>query len=1107
MPLIELRSMDNSLHQRETEIAEIERVLGNPKALPAEQRAVILTALRARLAALVSERDAFDPNERRQLVTVLFADVSGFTAVSNKLDAEQVQDTMRQLWARLDQAILKNGGRIDKHMGDGIMAVWGARQPREDDATRAIRAALTMQHFLQEQTSQLFQMRVGINTGLVSISAIESTGESNLIGDTVNLAARLEAAAPVGGILISQSTFDQTRGLFDVTAQPALLVKGKPDPLQTYLVMREKNRTFEMTTRGIAGITTRTIGREYEMELLRAGFQRALAYHTQWITISGEAGVGKSRLLNEFNRWLEQEPEAHTTLKARAWTHTQRTPYFLLRDLLSYRFQIRDGDSRATVGEKLTAGLRLVLGDTLADEAAAFIGQLVGFDFRESRWIANIAEDTRQIRGRAQVLLRDFFARASESTPLVILLEDLHWADEESLALFADLLSQPPARRVCVIGLARPEFWERGIRWGTQADGGALAHHARIDLEPLSEEWANALVRELLQKIVQPPTWLIDLLIERGAGNPYFTEELLHWLIEQGVIETGTNTWRVDPTRASGLSVPGTVQGVLQARLECLSQAERAVLQYAAVIGRVFWDGAVEYIGQDPVPLERWQRLQQRDLVFRRQYSQLPDESEYLFKHVLLHDVVYEYTLRKRRREYHHRAAEWFTQVARERADEWAAVIAAHYEQADDPSHAAEWYARAGKRAQDTYAPKIAIDYYTRALDLLPDTSENIARRMDWNEALGTMLQTQVLTAQAIQAFHTMHAMAVTLQDRSTQVNALCKLSNLTSRQGDLAQARAFAEHAEEIARALNNPLALAKALEAKVWTDYRYGNASAALELGEQALALREQLNAPAGIMESCILLGAAHWIAGNYVRTAHYQTRALELARGMGDRRAIATNLNNLAANAYMIGDYATAADLFRQALALAREIGYRDTEMLCQSNLGGTLVGLEDYDAAERELTHVIQMAGTTSWFELANTFRFLAEAYLGQDKLAQALDAAQHAFELSHTMQAQDLLGRVWRVLGLIAARQHAPIRLDDHAYDARACYAQGLEIFTRKSAEGERARILRAWAEYEITEGDPAQGEHLRQAAREIFARLGMTLEIARTNQPPNSCVR
>jgi tetratricopeptide (TPR) repeat protein len=938
----------------------------------------------------------------------------------------------------------------------------------------------------------------------VSASYIVSTGERNLIGDTVNLAARLERAAPIEGVLVGQSTYDQIRGLFSAREQPPLAVKGKARPVQTYLIYREKPRAFRMHTRGLAGITTRTVGRDAELAVLQETYRRALSGDgLQWVTVSGEAGVGKSRLLAEFEHWLELRPEQVWYLVARAWPQTERSPYHLLRGLLSFRFQIREGDPLDIARDKLTAGLTEVLGDELGEEAAAFVGQLVGFDFRHSSWIAHIVEDTRQIRGRAEVLLREYLTHLCATEPAVLLLEDLHWADEESLVLLSDILSERWPWQLCVIGLARPLLWERGVRWRDTASGEPVAHHCRLDLAPLSDELTGELARELLQKVTQPLNWLIPLLVERSAGNPYFAEELVHWLIEQGVIETGPDVWQVDEGQSLGLSVPGTVQGVLQARLERLGREERATLQRAAVVGRVFWDGAVEYIGQEAVLAERWEGLQQRDLVFRQPASQLPGEEEYHFKHVLLRDVVYEYTLKKLRRVFHKRAAEWLEEVTAERADEWAAVIAMHYEQARETVEAAEWYRRAGKQAQGTYAPEAAIGYYQKALEFLAETckvSETLqvwARQREIYDGLGKMLRWQARYTEAAEAYTAMLMAAEAAGDAAAQARAWNGLSDVQDSQGDHRAALESAGRAGEVAQAAGAPVELARGLYNKGWAFMRLGNAEAALTLGEQALSLSAELVARDEVARSLNLIGVAYQMLGRYEQATHYKERSLALRRESGDRDGEESALNSLGEIARLRGDYRAAVVFYQKALTIAQEIGDRDGEMVYLSNLGGARVGLAEYRAAEATLRQVIHLAGTAGFFALSETYRFLAEALLGQEQVTDALVATRQALALGQETEQQEFTGGAWRALGMVAAQLPEPVVIGDHAYDAAACFTESLQVFTEMGAKGERARTLREWAGHEIEKGDSEKGAALWQKAREIFDRLGMELELHR----------
>lgn len=1067
--------------------------------------ATALAALREQLAALTSP---VEPPEQRRHVTVLFADISGFTALAERLDAEEVQALLAELWACLDQVLLAHGGTLDKHIGDAVLAVWGLAQAREDDAEQAARAALALQQALADFRATArtetggavpvqVQMRVGLNTGLVSVATVASTGERNLIGDTVNLASRLQTAAPPDGILISQTTYDAVRGLFNVTVQPPLTIKGKREPVTAYMLHSAKLRAFHMRTRGLAGIVTQTIGREAELAALQAAYQRTVAGQgVQWLTLVGDAGVGKSRLLREYMQWLELRPERIWLFTARAWPHTQHSPYFLLRDLLAFRFEIADSASQEEARMRLTVGFSETFGPEMGAEAAAFMGQLIGLDFRHSPWITHIADNAQQIYGRAAVLFREYWQRLclAPARPTVLLLEDLHWADRESLALFATTFaalqaaSATPPLALCVIGATRPELWEQATFWGQDA----LAHE-RLTLTPLSTTAARALVQELLQRLAVVPEWLSTLLVEGGAGNPYFIEELVQWLIEQGVLRPGAEVWEVAEERAVGLSVPGTVQGVLQARLERVRPAERVTLQHAAVVGRAFWRGAVEYIAQEPTPEACWADLQQRELVFRQPTSQLRGEEEYHFKHALLRDVVYEYTLKRQRRVYHRRAAEWLMQVANERVDEWAAVIAAHYEAAGEQLAAAHWYQRAGKQAQGAYASQLACAYYRKALEFFPVGSEYARSRAECCEGVAQELFEQVQYVEAEHYCQEMYHTAETIGDLSLQARARCLQADLQARMGRLDEAQTSAEQAETLARAGGVSIDLARALHQRGWIAYHYGDTATALALGQQALEISTQLDLRREMMRAMNVMGVAYFVQGQYRQAGDVFSQVLDLCRELADRRAVGTVLNNFGATLLFRGDYATAAPLFEEAGHALREVGVRRNVQLSQSNLGYAWVGLGRYQEAVTLLQSVLAEYGD-ELYEAANTYCFLAQAYLGLEQWPAAREAALRSLEMAQSMGAQDAIGRAWRVLGKIVAMQGALLEIGGEVYDPAACFAASLEIFTAKKAEGERARTLLAWGRYARAVGDAERGEAMQQEGQAIFDRLGIVRE-------------
>src|SRR5215211_1530845 len=320
-----------------------------------------LSVLRDQLAEFerqASQQDVAN-QARRKLVTVLFADVSGFTAFSENRDAEDVANLVNRLWVRADRIIQEYGGHIDKHIGDAVMALWGTETAREDDAERAVRAALKMQETFKDGVGSLpIRLKVGINSGQVLLSAVGTQGEFTAIGDTVNTASRLVNSADGGQVLISHDTYELVRGIFDVQKQALITVKGKAEPLQTYVIQRVRPRAFRMGRRGVEEVTTRMVGREAEFQIIQSALEQSLIHRrVTVVVVKGDAGLGKSRLIYEFEAWLDSHPTDFYLFKGRADEETTNLPYSLLRDVFSNRFQIRDSDSQADAREKLLQGM------------------------------------------------------------------------------------------------------------------------------------------------------------------------------------------------------------------------------------------------------------------------------------------------------------------------------------------------------------------------------------------------------------------------------------------------------------------------------------------------------------------------------------------------------------------------------------------------------------------------------------------------------------------------------------------------------------------------------------------------------------------------------
>ncbi len=1094
------------------------------------------TVVDAAIAALREKLDRLDGKsasptiaQQRKQVTILFADVSGFTAMSETMDHEEVSTVINSLWMRVDNAILHHGGRIDKHIGDAVMAVFGAPTAREDDPERAILAGLRIQSELEAWKQEFvagdspikaqilnLRLRIGINTGPALVGTIGSTGEYTVIGDTVNLASRVESSATAGSVLVSHNTYRLVQGLFEVAVLEPVKVKGKQEPVQVYRVDSARPRALRTAGRGVKGIQTRMIGRQEELARLQSGLHEMLTPgQTQLLTVVAEAGTGKSRLLREFVGWLQQQQPTVRVLVGRTNPDMVTSPAALIRDLLSTAYDIQDTDRAAVARQKLELGVR-VGGSVDGDDnvAAHFIGQLLGFDFSLSPHIRGILSDAQQVRDLAFHYLGEVFAEWTREQPMVLLLEDIHWADSTSLDFIDFLVKNHTELQLLILCSARATIFEHHPDWANESE-----RRLRLDLQPLSREECRQLVFEILREADEVPPALVDMILDKAEGSPFYVEELINVLIEGGVIVTGSPHWHIEPEKLQTLHVPATLTGLLQARLDTLSPGNLEVLQQASVVGRVFWPNVLEQMRNPDkalrqVPTEiatTLESLRSKQLILRNATMDAAGSTEFLFKNAVLHDVTYESVLLRLRRVYHIQVAEGLVQLGGERAIESAGRIGEHFEKAGEWIRAAEWYGQAGKRAQDTYAVDSAIDYYTRAVGFLVQNPgrDTMALQLDTRQRLGEVLIWQARYNEAIGNYRSMLSEATSHEDTLASVHALLGIATCLGSQGDQREAMEHAVQAEKAARAVDARAEIAQALWLQGTTCYRLGEGQEALVRAEEALAINTELNDQNQMARCLNLLGAAYYSLGRYADSEQHWEDALELFQELGDRRKGMDLLNNLGVIADARGDYSSAFQRYDSALEIARQMGYRDGEIVFLTNRGGEQVALGNHEAAESDLRMAIDLAGNAGSWILPNTYYYLSEASLRLGKIEQALEAAQTALALGKADGAPEYIGAAYRALGMVSKKlgravavaigqeeQPGPCHGDE-------LFSESIRVLKEGDMEGEQARTLREWARWELLGGNREHGEALWAEAREIFGKLGATVEYDRMAQFPS----
>jgi class 3 adenylate cyclase/tetratricopeptide (TPR) repeat protein len=680
--------------------------------------------------------------EERKVVTLLFADVTGSTALGERLDPERLRSLLTAYFSAMSALIESWGGTVEKFIGDAIMAVFGVPIVREDDPERALRAGLAMLSRLRELNRDFEQrhgvtleIRIGVNTGEV-IAPVGGPLEQLIVsGDAVNVAARLEQAAEPGTILAGERTYLAARNAFRFEPPVALELKGKAEAVSAWRVVEP----LPEATRGVPGLWSVMVGRDRELDTLLTLLEEAIETgRPRMVAVYGPAGIGKSRLVQELLRAASSAHQELGVLRGRCLAAGQGITYWALGEILREATGIGLGDPADAAAEKFRRGVRELL-DPLALSEEDLEQTVFALAATAGIYLPNNPLDSMEPRAVANEMSRAWprFATAyAMRAPEVLVVEDLHWAEDQLLDMLERLLARSSGPLLFVV-TARPEF--------AQAHPGFASGReeaSSIALRPLTEQQSAALVEGLLA-IADLPLELNEEILAKAEGNPFFLEEILRRLIDEGALVRDDDRWRATES-ARGVVLPDTVHGLLAARIDGLPPEEKRVLQEAAVIGRVFWEEPVALAIGNGAVSDALLQLERRGLVFARPTSTIGGQVEFTFKHALVRDVAYASLPKARRARAHAEHGAWIEQLAGDRVDEFAELIAHHYRTAaagedadlawaDQPEthadvrkKAFEALLRAGVAAKKRSALKKAVELHEEALALVATDEERV---------------------------------------------------------------------------------------------------------------------------------------------------------------------------------------------------------------------------------------------------------------------------------------------------------------------------------------------------------------------------------------------
>jgi tetratricopeptide (TPR) repeat protein len=800
------------------------------------------------------------------------------------------------------------------------------------------------------------------------------------------------------------------------------------------------------------------VGRDAELEQLTDALAAALQGKGSGWLVGGESGVGKTRLLDE--------------LRIQA----------LVRGALVVHGQgIAEGGQSYQLWRPVLR--RLVLSTDITDletstlkELIPDIGQLLGREVANAPELGGPAGQERLLNTIASLIKK-------QHQPLLILLEDLQWATEslDVLNYLNPLVAELP---LLIIGNYRDD--ERP----TLPD--ELPGMQVIKLERLSDEGIEQLSVSMLGDDTGGRPEIVELLKKETEGNVFFLVEVVRTLAEEAgrLSDIGRLTL---PQRVFA----GGVEAVVQRRLNRVPAEARALLPIAAVLGREL-DLKVLQAVEPATNLENWLTICSNVAVLEMVNQQ------WRFAHDRLRTGLLASLDDDERRRLHLQAAETIQQVYADELDEYAIFIADHYEAAEMWAIAANWYRRAGKYAEKTHAPAAAITFYRKALDYWTDDSGSVEDKITIYQGLGATLHTQGRFDEGIQNYLTMRSLAEESGNKAKALVAIHGISTAYFSQGDVTKTAELLEEEILLASEIGAELQFANALFLKGWTAYARGELATAIDLARQALKISEE-TADDGLVAQCVLLlGVVYSATGQYNQSAEYYQQALELAEKRGDKGQSMYVISNLGEVDNLRGNYQRARERYEKALSIAREIGQRGIETISLNNLGGVHVRLGEYQEAEALLREAIRNAEYLGRIIISETYRFLAEALLGQNRIEGALSAASRALHLGQDAEAKEYIAAAWRVLGMVAADYPGSIIIldDENPYMPHMCFEKSAEIFREGGMEGQLAHTLREWARYELRNGDPDKGKAMWEEARDLFRKLGADMEAERMSELP-----
>ena len=1082
--------------------------------------------------------------QRRQ-VTVLFVDLSEFTHISQHIDSEELYDLVQQCSKMFANNVYKYDGIVDKFTGDGLMALFGAPIAHENNVELAIRSALDMQadlavlsDSLEDRIGSRIKAHIGLNSGSVIVGGIGSNMMMNYtaIGDVVNLASRIVSAAKAGEILVSDFAYRQVRALFNFEPLERMQLKGIDQAVQVYRVLG--SQTKPGSVRGIEGLYAPMIGRDGELERLRQTINAMINSGTgRFVAVHGEAGIGKSRLISEFKSAVSQLPVQ--LQEGASLVFRKGVAYWLFQDAFFRFLELDTGTSRLECQARLREHIMQAMPDRV-DDVLPYLEHFLSLplsDPNASRRIEFLAAD--QLQQQIFHSVRDLLLIDSSRKPIILILEDLHWADEGSLELIDYLLDSLVKNPIAIVAVSRT-FADGKLAEITQRASELLRlRFTDLQLKSLSPDQSDRLLSQLTS-IHNMPESLRNDIVQRSSGIPFYLEEILRMLMDRNLLRREEGHWQLDDgINLTNLGVPDTLEGLILTRFDTLGPIERHILKVASVIGRTF----TRHLLVNCLPtLADEEAMQALGILFEREFI-LPDPSpggEYMFKHVLVSETIYGTLLKRERKELHGLVAGTIERLAADHLEDQVDILARHYFWSEYKDRALHYLILAGQKAGRNFNASQSQKYFEDALVVIAEVQATPQQIMQVYSGLGDA-RSLAGNYPAARAAYELAANSIQLTQETTPETA-CELQRKIGmtyeRQGDYDQALKCLENAKQVLQQAdsNSPAELSQILNDTGWIFIRRGRLDEAENFLVQAQSLAEKTNRLEVISSIYNRLGGVYFQKDLLKEASDFAAKSLSLRKEIGDIPGVARSYNNLGLlswkrgywdNALLnfqksaeyqvnLGDVEGVIELnsnmglleidrgnldeaskyLEEAWRRAQEIGHGHHIALVSNYLGKLYLAQEDWPRAlEYSLNSEKFLENLGDAEFLVDVYVNLATIYLGMRDLKKATSSSEQALSLRQSLtgdvQTEDK-GRALLILGDVA-------QYSGDYQGARAFYLQAERVFKDLGNHLESGRLLISLAHLAFAESKPTLARECLAEAQSLFEQLGAQMDLRKLN--------